>query len=1036
MSKDVKIETIYYKSDSDVSLEFGLHGNYPVRLLSSSCNNLTTFFHSLKRAVSRSQIIIIVGGYEGDEYIPSFIARTINKPIFIPEYNKLGVICKQKYPLPEGAVPLCPESKRFAGFLIESGPQTIISLTENKKSRIDTVNEIIVKYIEEHHNYFLNAVVVKQADELSAENSSSTDETGAQTNSAANDVETADTPNTAETDDNEQNTVLPEIPIISVSPVEAETPAVSVKTDDTDVPSLSDETNSPVTTVDETSSSDIATTANQSIEPSDNETESIIHGTTEEVNNQISPSEENTIDIVSHKYRDPESNILNGIAPEDFDFNDTSSEKSPKLRPRRRIIRILCIILSLLIILGTALGVFIHKRNSAEEVDTRDFYTILAEAFKSHGDDYSSAFKSLKEHNEKIEAWISLENSSLDYPVLFTDYDDDSYFDRLPNGSENVIGSVYSYCDIKSEVLSQNVILYGSAKSGLGVFSEIVTLFEVENISDIEPIIFTNSHNRSQWRIFSLFTETEAEGLLFEVNKFESDAKYSAFLNQIIRHTRTDYKAIISDPSAPILMMIAVDGSKRYIACAAPYDTVSYTKKSTTGNVTLPGIGDILGSINDIIDFEGKTEENTGEFEQQGPADPDNVITLPNITVKPPINNNTSSENTVTSSESVSSGSSSKVESDTSSEESSTPSDSSSEETESDTSSSESSNITSSENNSSSQDSSNEEESSKEESSSSSGEASSGNSASTDSPSSDISSSETSGETSSTTSSGSTSSDPEPEIKPDVDPLYTWDVTLYVKQKDGKIIYDTATEIVARVIEAEMGSAFHIEALKAQAVATYAWLLNNGALSQSTAPSGVPMKKNASSLSYQAVKEVKGTLITYNGTIAQTYYCAYSAGYTANVQDIWSTAIPYLQSVECPVDTELSNFITTKTYTADKIQKLILDKLGIDVSEMEKTEWIKPVEYDNNNTYCTKVEIGGVQFKGTTLRGKLLNNGIRSSAYTVEYNEETDSFIITCKGWGHGVGMSQQGAGAYAKQGWTYDQILMHFYPGTELLHF
>ena len=43
------------------------------------------------------------------------------------------------------------------------------------------------------------------------------------------------------------------------------------------------------------------------------------------------------------------------------------------------------------------------------------------------------------------------------------------------------------------------------------------------------------------------------------------------------------------------------------------------------------------------------------------------------------------------------------------------------------------------------------------------------------------------------------------------------------------------------------------------------------------------------------------------------------------------------------------------------------------------------------------------------------------------------TFVVSGRGWGHGVGMSQYGAMGYANDGWTYDQILTHFYVGAEL---
>ena len=78
MPKDVKLEIIYFKQNNDISLEFGLHGDYPLRILSNRCNDKKSFIGLLKRAVSRSLIIVTVGGFN-DDNIPSLISKAINK---------------------------------------------------------------------------------------------------------------------------------------------------------------------------------------------------------------------------------------------------------------------------------------------------------------------------------------------------------------------------------------------------------------------------------------------------------------------------------------------------------------------------------------------------------------------------------------------------------------------------------------------------------------------------------------------------------------------------------------------------------------------------------------------------------------------------------------------------------------------------------------------------------------------------------------------------------------------------------------------
>ena len=94
--------------------------------------------------------------------------------------------------------------------------------------------------------------------------------------------------------------------------------------------------------------------------------------------------------------------------------------------------------------------------------------------------------------------------------------------------------------------------------------------------------------------------------------------------------------------------------------------------------------------------------------------------------------------------------------------------------------------------------------------------------------------------------------------------------------------------------------------------------------------------------------------------------------------------------------------------------------------------------YDDNGLYCVRVNIAGKEYSGPDLRNKLFGlyssrskKGLKSSAYKVTYDSGSDTFTVVCKGWGHGVGMSQEGAKLYAKDGWSSTQILEHYYKGT-----
>ena len=132
--------------------------------------------------------------------------------------------------------------------------------------------------------------------------------------------------------------------------------------------------------------------------------------------------------------------------------------------------------------------------------------------------------------------------------------------------------------------------------------------------------------------------------------------------------------------------------------------------------------------------------------------------------------------------------------------------------------------------------------------------------------------------------------------------------------------------------------------------------------------------------------------------------------------------------MESPETSEdVPNFITTVSFSPQELSaKLAKARPEIQLSD-SPAAWISGLE----KTHSGRVEslwIGSEQFTGTQLRSAL---GLRSSNFTAEYKD--GNFIFTVSGYGHGVGMSQYGANVYAKQGWTYQEILSHYYPNTQL---
>ena len=78
--------------------------------------------------------------------------------------------------------------------------------------------------------------------------------------------------------------------------------------------------------------------------------------------------------------------------------------------------------------------------------------------------------------------------------------------------------------------------------------------------------------------------------------------------------------------------------------------------------------------------------------------------------------------------------------------------------------------------------------------------------------------------------------------------------------------------------------------------------------------------------------------------------------------------------------------------------------------------------------YVDTIEVAGQEVAGTAFRQAL---ALRSACFSVSYSGEV--FHILTHGYGHGVGLSQWGARRMAEEGASWQEILAHYFPGTEI---
>lgn len=277
---------------------------------------------------------------------------------------------------------------------------------------------------------------------------------------------------------------------------------------------------------------------------------------------------------------------------------------------------------------------------------------------------------------------------------------------------------------------------------------------------------------------------------------------------------------------------------------------------------------------------------------------------------------------------------------------------------------------------------------------------------------------------------------------PDTTEGYT--VTLYRHETETTELLPLA-DYLWGVLAGEMPASYPPEALKAQAVASYSYLLHRmetvaqnpsadfgheedvcddpehckAYLSPAEAALrwGQDWLESAEGKLGDAVEEVLGQALLYDGAAANTVFHAISGGRTENAKDVWGAEVPYLQSVDSHWDREAKDFSSTVTVPLDEFA----EKLG----QQDCTPGA--ITLTEGGSVATLV-LGDQTYTGRNLRTLF---GLRSTHFTLKIEEDTAVFQV--QGYGHQVGLSQYGASVLAGEGYTYREILAYYYAGTTL---
>lgn len=255
-------------------------------------------------------------------------------------------------------------------------------------------------------------------------------------------------------------------------------------------------------------------------------------------------------------------------------------------------------------------------------------------------------------------------------------------------------------------------------------------------------------------------------------------------------------------------------------------------------------------------------------------------------------------------------------------------------------------------------------------------------------------------------------------------PSIDYGETLTVKA-NGSVITLDAYSMVCKIVANEVSTRFNDEAIKAQAVAAYSYVKYNNLHGQYP---DVLLANTVPDKIANCVSSVWGKTCYYNGEVALSCYSASSAGSTASSVNVWGGVRPYLVSVDCPFDAGNDpNYGLTMTMSESDVRYYLERYLGTALSGSPENWLVVSSRIDGNYVGTVTID-NSYTVTGRQLRENVFGYKIRSASFDISYSN--GYFTFTTYGYGHGVGMSQNGANILANMGYDYVQILKYYFTG------
>ena len=221
--------------------------------------------------------------------------------------------------------------------------------------------------------------------------------------------------------------------------------------------------------------------------------------------------------------------------------------KKQKSKKNTVLFWIVCLILVGILIFS---GIKIYKwykenNNNNKIIEKVSEAVIIKDDEPEENNKYVIDFEALKKQNSETVAWLKVNNTKIEYPVV-KNKNNDYYLTHSFDKSENSAGWIFADYKNKFDGKDKNIVVYGHNRRDGSMFGSLKNILSSKwyNNEENQNVIFNINGQNYTYRVFSVY-QIEKEDYYIKTN-FSSNNEYEKFLNTIKKRSVNDFKEDVS----------------------------------------------------------------------------------------------------------------------------------------------------------------------------------------------------------------------------------------------------------------------------------------------------------------------------------------------------------------------------------------------------------------------------------------------------------------------------------------------------------